>query len=180
MSLYDSFNFVMTDELFVNVIEYFNWIQGINLSGGQKQRVSLARAVYSDLDLYLFDDPLSAVDSHVGKQIFDQVIGPQGLLKKKVLLKVIPDLLSDVHLIWFSFLTQKTRLLVTHGITFLPQVDQIVVLKDGEVTEVGSYQELLAQKGAFAEFLLSHLDEAADEEGNGQSNQDSIMIQSNH
>lgn len=52
---------------------------------------------------------------------------------------------------------------MTHGITFLPHVDQIVVLKDGEVTEVGSYQELLEQKGAFAEFLLSHLDEAADE-----------------
>ena len=58
--------------------------QGINLSGGQKQRISLARAVYADLDVYLFDDPLSAVDSHVGKQIFDEVIGPQGLLKKKV------------------------------------------------------------------------------------------------
>lgn len=59
-------------------------LQGINLSGGQKQRVSLARAVYSNSDLYLLDDPLSAVDSHVGKHIFDNVIGPKGLLKKKV------------------------------------------------------------------------------------------------
>jgi len=58
--------------------------KGINLSGGQKQRVSLARAVYFDADVYLLDDPLSAVDSHVGKHIFDEVIGPQGLLKKKV------------------------------------------------------------------------------------------------
>lgn len=58
--------------------------QGINLSGGQKQRVSLARAVYSDADLYFLDDPLSAVDSHVGKHIFDNVIGPKGLLKSKV------------------------------------------------------------------------------------------------
>ena len=58
--------------------------QGINLSGGQKQRVSLARAVYADRDLYFLDDPLSAVDSHVGKHIFEQVIGPQGLLKNKV------------------------------------------------------------------------------------------------
>lgn len=48
---------------------------------------------------------------------------------------------------------------MTHGITFLPQVDQIIVLKGGEVTEVGSYKELLAQKGAFAEFLLQHLEE---------------------
>lgn len=56
-------------------------------------------------------------------------------------------------------------MLVTHGITFLPQVDQIVVLKDGAITETGNYKELLAQKGAFAEFLVQHLeDEIADDE----------------
>ncbi len=49
--------------------------------------MSLARAVYFDADIYLLDDPLSAVDSHVGKHIFDEVIGPQGLLKEKVKLK---------------------------------------------------------------------------------------------
>lgn len=59
-------------------------VQGVNLSGGQKQRVSLARAVYCDRAIYLLDDPLSAVDAHVGKHIFDHVIGPQGLLKDKV------------------------------------------------------------------------------------------------
>ena len=58
--------------------------QGINLSGGQKQRVSLARAVYQEADIYLLDDPLSAVDSHVGKHIFEKVIGPEGILKGKV------------------------------------------------------------------------------------------------
>ena len=58
--------------------------QGINLSGGQKQRVSLARAVYQEADVYLMDDPLSAVDSHVGKHIFDRVIGPDGMLRGKV------------------------------------------------------------------------------------------------
>lgn len=58
--------------------------KGINLSGGQKQRISLARAVYSKADIYMLDDPLSAVDSHVAKHIFDNVIGPDGILKDKV------------------------------------------------------------------------------------------------
>jgi len=59
--------------------------QGINLSGGQKQRVAMARAVYQDCDIYLLDDALSAVDSHVGKHIFEQVISSKtGLLRDKV------------------------------------------------------------------------------------------------
>ena len=62
--------------------------KGINLSGGQKQRISLARCVYSNADIYLFDDTLSAVDSHVAKHIFDSVIGPNGILKDKVLLEL--------------------------------------------------------------------------------------------
>ena len=64
-----------------------SYLQGINLSGGQKQRISLARAVYSNADIYLLDDPLSAVDSHVGKHIFEKVIGPKGVLKDKVRVK---------------------------------------------------------------------------------------------
>ena len=59
-------------------------VQGINLSGGQKQRVSMAHAVYSDSDVYLLDDPLSAVDAHVGKVIFSKVIGPAGVLHRTV------------------------------------------------------------------------------------------------
>lgn len=55
--------------------------KGINLSGGQKQRVSLARACYSEADVYYLDDPLSAVDAHVGKHIFTHVVGPDGILK---------------------------------------------------------------------------------------------------
>ncbi|CAH1986538.1 unnamed protein product [Acanthoscelides obtectus] len=114
--------------------------KGINLSGGQKQRISLARAVYSNADIYLLDDPLSAVDSHVGKHIFENVIGPKGLL------------------------SHKTRVLVTHGITYLPQTDKVIVLKDGKVSESGTYLELLNGKGAFAEFLLQHLNEEIDDE----------------
>ena len=58
------------------------------MSGGQKQRISLARAVYADADTYLLDDPLSAVDVHVGKHIFEKVIGPNGLLRNKVRMPV--------------------------------------------------------------------------------------------
>ncbi|XP_005144314.2 ATP-binding cassette sub-family C member 3 isoform X1 [Melopsittacus undulatus] len=115
--------------------------KGINLSGGQRQRVSLARAVYSNSDIYLLDDPLSAVDSHVAKHIFDKVIGPDGVLKG------------------------KTRILVTHGISFLPQVDHIIVLGDGKISEMGSYQDLLKQNKAFAEFLRNYaLDEDIEED----------------
>ncbi|KAK7079415.1 Canalicular multispecific organic anion transporter 1, partial [Halocaridina rubra] len=114
--------------------------KGINLSGGQKQRISLARAVYSNADIYLLDDPLSAVDSHVGKHIFEHVIGPQGVLKN------------------------KTRVLVTHSLTYLSQVDKIIVLKNGSISEEGTYKELLAKKGEFQEFILQYLSEAADDD----------------
>ncbi|GFR70728.1 multidrug resistance-associated protein 1 [Elysia marginata] len=130
--------------------------KGVNLSGGQKQRVSMARAVYHDCALYLLDDPLSAVDSHVGKAMFDNVIGSRGLLKN------------------------KTRILVTHGMHFLPQVDMIVVMKEGQITEVGTYEELLAHEGPFAQFLREHLTqeqmEGGVEEDDPEGNDLSIII----
>lgn len=58
--------------------------KGINISGGQKQRINLARCIYSNADIYMLDDPLSAVDANVGKKIFDGIIGPDGILKNKV------------------------------------------------------------------------------------------------
>ncbi len=70
-------------------------VQGINLSGGQRQRVSLARALYSEADVYLLDDPLSAVDAHVAKHIFDKVIGPEGALKEKVCAWLFPSLFPE-------------------------------------------------------------------------------------
>ena len=107
--------------------------KGINLSGGQKQRVNLARAVYANKEIYLLDDPLSAVDSHVGKHIFEKVIGEKGMLSK------------------------KTRILVTHAVSYLPFVDKIIVMKDGSISEIGSYKELLNNKGEFADFLIEQL-----------------------
>uniref|UniRef100_A0A8P4GE54 ABC-type glutathione-S-conjugate transporter n=1 Tax=Dicentrarchus labrax TaxID=13489 RepID=A0A8P4GE54_DICLA len=103
--------------------------KGLNLSGGQKQRVSLARAVYRKSDVYLLDDPLSAVDAHVGQHIFERVIGPRGLLK------------------------DKTRVLVTHGLSFLSKADLVLVMEQGQISEMGSYMELMDRKGAFAKFI---------------------------
>lgn len=108
--------------------------KGINLSGGQKQRVSLARAVYQNSDIVLLDDPLSAVDSHVGKHIFENVISSST-----------------------GCLATKTRILVTHGLTYLKHCDKVIVLKDGSISEMGTYQQLINNNGAFAEFLEEFL-----------------------
>uniref|UniRef100_A0A4W3HY71 Multidrug resistance-associated protein 1 n=1 Tax=Callorhinchus milii TaxID=7868 RepID=A0A4W3HY71_CALMI len=119
--------------------------KGVNLSGGQKQRVNLARAVYNDCSVYFLDDPLSAVDAHVGRHIFEKVIGPKGLLKN------------------------TTRILVTHGINFLPQMDVIFVMVDGKISEFGTYQELLEQGGAFSEYLQAYAHkETSEPEGRRQ------------
>uniref|UniRef100_A0A673GWW1 ABC-type glutathione-S-conjugate transporter n=1 Tax=Sinocyclocheilus rhinocerous TaxID=307959 RepID=A0A673GWW1_9TELE len=129
--------------------------KGLNLSGGQKQRASLARAVYRKADVYLLDDPLSAVDAHVGQHIFEKVIGPNGVLKN------------------------KTRVLVTHGLSFLPQADLILVMEDGEITEMGSYAELLSRKNTFADFVkafsVSERKESATNRGNGDMGSASIQ-----
>ncbi|KAF9586536.1 hypothetical protein BGW38_002777 [Lunasporangiospora selenospora] len=103
--------------------------RGINLSGGQKQRVSLARAAYQDADVYLFDDPLSAVDAHVDQHLWQNLIGPEGLLKN------------------------KTRLLVTHGIHHLEHVDNIIFLRDGQIAEHGEYHELMEAHRTFYQLI---------------------------
>ncbi|XP_077593671.1 multidrug resistance-associated protein 1-like [Stigmatopora nigra] len=103
--------------------------KGLNLSGGQKQRIGLARAVYRQSDVYLLDDPLSAVDAHVGRHIFERVLGPKGLLKS------------------------KTRVLVTHSLSLLSAADLVLVMEDGRVSEMGSYAQLLERKGDFAKLI---------------------------
>nr|UYV50462.1 YCF1 [Agaricus brasiliensis] len=96
--------------------------KGITLSGGQRARLSLARAVYSRADLVLLDDCLAAVDSHVARHVFDNVIGPHGIL------------------------ASKARILVTNSITFVRQFDSMIYLRRGIVLESGSYQELVANE----------------------------------
>ena len=94
--------------------------RGISLSGGQKARVALARAVYADSDVILLDDVLSAVDAHVGAAIFDRVLC--GLLRG------------------------RTRVLVTHGLQYIPRADQILVMSGGRIAEVGTYAQLVEQR----------------------------------
>ncbi|CAC5371016.1 ABCC3 [Mytilus coruscus] len=109
--------------------------KGINISGGQKQRVSLARAVYQNADIYLLDDSLSAVDAHVGKHIFDKILGSNGLLK------------------------EKTRILVTHGLNFIRKVDIIITMVDGQIGEIGSFDELTGHDGPFAGLMKTFMAE---------------------
>eukprot|EP01033_Poteriospumella_lacustris_P004212 gene4212-3005_t len=116
--------------------------RGINLSGGQKARVCLARAVYNDADIYLLDDPLSAVDAHVGEHIFR---------------KCIKEALSS-----------KTVILVTHHLHVLPQCDRIcdriVILDDnGNILTSGSFDEIM-NSGIDVERFLSKPDKEADVE----------------
>ena len=105
--------------------------RGVTLSGGQKQRISIAvEALYAESDVYLFDDPLSAVDNHVGAALFKDVI--KGSLKN------------------------KTRVLVTNALQYLPQADQIVVLEEGKVQEIGTYTSLMSKGLDFSKLMKHH------------------------
>ncbi|KAL4595485.1 hypothetical protein ACB092_12G094600 [Castanea dentata] len=104
--------------------------RGINLSGGQKQRVQIARALYQDADIYLFDDPFSAVDAHTGSHLF-----------KECLLGV---------------LSSKTVIYITHQVEFLPAADLILVMKDGRITQTGKYNDILKSGTDFMELVGAH------------------------
>uniref|UniRef100_A0A2K6FZQ9 ATP-binding cassette sub-family C member 12 n=1 Tax=Propithecus coquereli TaxID=379532 RepID=A0A2K6FZQ9_PROCO len=103
--------------------------RGLNLSGGQRQRISLARAVYADRELYLLDNPLSAVDAHVGKLVFEECI-------KKML-------------------RGKTIVLVTQQLQFLESCDAVILLEEGEICEQGTHQELMEERGRYAKLIHS-------------------------
>ena len=94
--------------------------KGVNLSGGQKARLGLARAVYQDKEIYLMDDPISALDAHVRKQIINNV--------------------------YFGVLQDRTRILVTHAIDFLAQADHIIMMDQGKISCQGSYNDLMKVK----------------------------------
>lgn len=98
------------------------------MSGGQKARVALARAVYRMADIYLLDDPLSAVDAHVGQHLFQECL--------------------------VDALRGKTRILVTHQVHFLPKCDRIVVIENGKLLATGSYQEIQAQGIDFSTLVV--------------------------
>ncbi|KAG2145396.1 ABC protein [Suillus bovinus] len=119
--------------------------KGINLSGGQKQRVNIARALYFEPEIVIFDDPLSAgelLDAHVGKSLFQDAI--VGALRNRGI----------------------TVILVTHAIHFLSQVDYIYTLNNGVITESGTYDDLISRGGDFARLDLEfggHASEGEDE-----------------
>ena len=96
-------------------------------SGGQKQRVNLGRVVYSNRDIYLLDDPLSAVDTKVAKDIFNKCI--KGALKG------------------------KTVLLVTHATQYLERCDEIIVLSEGKISERGTHNELIERGGEYFDMV---------------------------
>ena len=111
--------------------------KGVNLSGGQKVRVSLARAVYSDPDIYLFDDPISALDANIGKKIMNDLI--------------------------INYLKNKTRIIVTHALQYLQFMDRIIYMKDGRIEWTGTYQEILNQEFFISMKKLSKVNESKKE-----------------
>nr|QTX16889.1 ABCC10 [Echinochloa colona] len=106
--------------------------RGVNLSGGQKQRVQLARALYQNADIYLLDDPFSAVDAHTATNLFNEYV--------------------------MGALSDKTVLLVTHQVDFLPVFDSILFMSDGEIIQSAPYQELLTHCQEFQGLVNAHKD----------------------
>eukprot|EP01125_Pyxidicula_operculata_P009772 TRINITY_DN3212_c0_g1_i3.p1 TRINITY_DN3212_c0_g1~~TRINITY_DN3212_c0_g1_i3.p1 ORF type:complete len:1599 (+),score=296.82 TRINITY_DN3212_c0_g1_i3:668-5464(+) len=123
--------------------------RGVNLSGGQKQRISLARATYTNKDIYLLDDPLSAVDQHVAKKIFTECI--QGLLSKKAVL------------------------FVTNQLQFLPNCDKILFLQNGEVSGYDTFRSLLATNSDFADLVSEFADTGDDNDDDADEDNDEIV-----
>ncbi|XP_039501135.1 probable multidrug resistance-associated protein lethal(2)03659 [Drosophila santomea] len=110
--------------------------RGASLSGGQRARISLARAVYRQADTYLLDDPLSAVDTHVGRHLFEECMR--------------------------GFLRDKLVILVTHQLQFLEHADLIVIMDKGKISAIGTYEEMLKSGQDFAKLLAKEAQEKGD------------------
>ena len=104
--------------------------KGVNLSGGQKARIAIARALYANADIYLFDDPLSAVDAYVGLKLFKNVIQ--------------------------KFLKGKTRILVTHALQYINRMDKVILMKDQKI-ELFDFVNSLKNSVSFKEFCTNSI-----------------------
>mmetsp|Transcript_53178 Transcript_53178/g.79395 ORF Transcript_53178/g.79395 Transcript_53178/m.79395 type:complete len:1217 (-) Transcript_53178:551-4201(-) len=141
--------------------------KGVTLSGGQKARVAMARCVYHDADIYLLDDPLAAVDAHVGRHLFEKCI--------------VDELILGKGSVWSNRESTNRRIviLVTNALQYLrnPHVSRIVVLKNGAVEETGSYQELTSnpKKKVFKSFL-STFNESSYENTAGDKEEDIVLV----
>ena len=126
----------------------------MTLSGGQKARVAMARAVYHDADIYLLDDPLAAVDAHVGKHIFQKCI-VNGLMLQKT---------SDLTSSGLDSEKLCSVILVTNAIQYLsnPNVSKIIILNKGSVMEVGAYNELCDNPDSSFSLFVSTLEGPTD------------------
>lgn len=113
--------------------------KGISLSGGQKARLSLARAVYARADVYLLDDPLSAVDEHVGKHLVDHVLGPMGLLRS------------------------KCKVLATNNIKVLSIADHLHMVSAGRLIEQGTYDDIMKQDNSKLKLLIDEFGKKKEE-----------------
>ncbi|KAK7828275.1 abc transporter c family member 10 [Quercus suber] len=111
--------------------------RGVNLSGGQKQHIQLARALYQDADVFLLDDPFSALDAQTAMSIFNEYV--------------------------IGALSKKTVLLVTHQVDFLPEFNSVLLMSDGKILQEATYNQLLASNKEFQDLVNAHKETAGSE-----------------
>ncbi|KAG5885794.1 hypothetical protein JTB14_031511 [Gonioctena quinquepunctata] len=126
--------------------------RGVSLSGGQRARINLARAIYRKANIYIMDDPLSAVDTHVGRHLFDECI--------------------------YKHLEKKTRILVTHQLQYLKKADLIIVINEGQVEAQGSFEELSNSELDFTKMLVDEEESKNPEDVGRLHRQRSLSIHS--
>ncbi|KAI8896540.1 P-loop containing nucleoside triphosphate hydrolase protein [Globomyces pollinis-pini] len=121
--------------------------KGVNMSGGQKARIAVARAMYRSPEVILLDDPLSALDAHVGQLLFNEAI--------------------------LKYLKEKTVIVVTHQLHFLPEFDHIVVMNNGTIAEQGTYKGLMEQDGVLTELMKNY---SVDEKSTEKKDNTAVVV----